>query len=552
MVYDKANNLSFCFQNVWVEIDENSVKPDAGPNSIICESDLFNITEASAPEFAAIKWTTNGTGTFNDPTVVNAVYVPSQSDIANGYAMLTITTTTGCAVASDQMVLTIFKTPVVSAGADAVICETENFQITTNVSSGIQSIEWKTTGTGTFSNPSAQNPIYYPGETDIETGNVELIITGIGAGTCPNVSDTMMLHIERQAIVDAGSDGWICENGDYFLADASVLYSENVLWTTNGTGSFEDAKQINATYKPSAGDVVNGSVILTITNTTTGQCNTSTDNLVLSISQHPTGNAGGNIATCFEQPITINGAKAENASSVHWSTNGTGILENENTISPTYIPGANEIGTINFQLQITGENACAGDTVVDEIELRIYDKLVVDAGADQTIFFNNSTKLAANVEYGSGKYFYSWQPAGAVFDANAKSTETYNLTSTTDFEITVTDANSQCVASDLVTVFVEEEEDNLLNIFNAFSPNNDGVNDKWIIEGIENFPENNVKFFNRWGDKLREFQNYNNVNSVWDGTNEKGNLVPDGTYFYILTITGSKTYTGWVQIRSVQ
>jgi gliding motility-associated-like protein len=328
------------------------------------------------------------------------------------------------------------------------------------------------------------------------------------------------------------------------------MFAEIVTWTTSGTGKFDNPSLVNASYTPSSTDILNGSVVLTITCNQTGQCSSVSDNIVLNISNRPSGNAGGNLATCSGQPITLSETMASNYTSVHWSTNGIGMMENENTLHPTYIPGEGESGTVLFYVQIIGESACASDTIFDEVELTIYKQLLVDAGIDQTIFYSNSTLLSVTVENGSGSYFYNWEPAVLVVDDNAKSTDTYNLTRTTDFEVTVTDANSNCWASDIVTVYVEEDQDLLLKIFNAFSPNNDGVNDVWVIEGIENFPENKVEFFNRWGDKLREFDNYDNINSVWDGTNIRGNLVADGTYYYILTITGVKTYTGWVNIRS--
>ncbi len=136
-----------------------------------------------------------------------------------------------------------------------------------------------------------------------------------------------------------------------------------------------------------------------------------------------------------------------------------------------------------------------------------------------------------------------------VTDDKAKTTSTVNLSATTEFEVMVTDANTGCFAWGSKIIYVEEDEDDLLDIFNAFSPNGDGVNDIWPIRGIENFPANEVKIFNLWGDKIREFKGYNNENIMWDGTNDKGNLVPGGTYYYVISLTGNKSYTGWIHIK---
>ena len=76
---------------------------------------------------------------------------------------------------------------------------------------------------------------------------------------------------------------------------------------------------------------------------------------------------------------------------------------------------------------------------------------------------------------------------------------------------------------------------------NAFSPNNDGTNDRLIIPNLVGcFPNNELVIFNRWGDEVFRQQNYDEEN-LWDGTWQKnGEDVPDGTYFYILTGSGEE------------
>jgi gliding motility-associated-like protein len=225
-------------------------------------------------------------------------------------------------------------------------------------------------------------------------------------------------------------------------------------------------------------------------------------------------------------------------------------LQNANTLKPTYVPGENETGTITLQLIIVGENACAEDTIIDDVQLQIDRDLVINAGDDITVFSNTSAKLAVNIEGGSGMYFYNWQPSMLVTDPYVGYTETRSLSDITNFEITVTDAKTGCIAIDDVTVFVEENPDAIINIFNAISPNGDGLNDNWIIDGIEKFPDNEVLIFNRWGDKVRELLNYNNESVVWHGTGRRDEKLPDGTYYYIVKLNEIKSYSGWVQIRS--
>ena len=85
-----------------------------------------------------------------------------------------------------------------------------------------------------------------------------------------------------------------------------------------------------------------------------------------------------------------------------------------------------------------------------------------------------------------------------------------------------------------------------LVISHTLTPNGDGINDVWLIGGIEDFPDNKVEIFNRWGDQLYKQSHYNNMNVAWNGTNKKNAFLPDGTYFYILEIKGIKAFTGYI------
>ena len=99
---------------------------------------------------------------------------------------------------------------------------------------------------------------------------------------------------------------------------------------------------------------------------------------------------------------------------------------------------------------------------------------------------------------------------------------------------------------DTATVFVVTLCDDL-TVFSGFSPNGDGINDTFVILGIEAFPDNEVTIFNRWGNEVYYQKGYKNEVG-WDGT-WNGNLVPDGTYFYVIDKgDGSKPISGYVQL----
>lgn len=86
-------------------------------------------------------------------------------------------------------------------------------------------------------------------------------------------------------------------------------------------------------------------------------------------------------------------------------------------------------------------------------------------------------------------------------------------------------------------LFIRSSGGNAEMIYNAISPNGDGMNDVFVFEQIERcpemFPDRDIIIFNRWGDILYEASPYNND---WDGTNANGVPIPEGTYYYVLRL----------------
>lgn len=90
-----------------------------------------------------------------------------------------------------------------------------------------------------------------------------------------------------------------------------------------------------------------------------------------------------------------------------------------------------------------------------------------------------------------------------------------------------------------------------LVIYNAVSPNGDGVNDYFFLDGIAACPQNKVEIYNRWGVKVYETSAYDTNGNVFKGYSEgratvaSSEKLPTGTYFYILSFLdetgGTKT-----------
>ncbi|WP_238200667.1 Ig-like domain-containing protein [Capnocytophaga canimorsus] len=98
-----------------------------------------------------------------------------------------------------------------------------------------------------------------------------------------------------------------------------------------------------------------------------------------------------------------------------------------------------------------------------------------------------------------------------------------------------------------------------LNFYNGLSNNEDGTNDGFVIDGIECYPKNKVRIYNRWGVKVFETEGYNNKERLFRGisngrvTVDADKKLPQGTYYYVLEYTDGSNQThseaGWLYIK---
>lgn len=120
-----------------------------------------------------------------------------------------------------------------------------------------------------------------------------------------------------------------------------------------------------------------------------------------------------------------------------------------------------------------------------------------------------------------------WQPSYLAQTPNEQQTYVDPKKTTTFYANVLV---GSCVISTPILVNVLDN----LKIYNTFSPNNDGINDTWTIEGIEKYPNSEVSIFTRWGQRVFFILGYNNE-KAWDGTSN-GKKLESGTYFYTIDL----------------
>jgi gliding motility-associated-like protein len=273
--------------------------------------------------------------------------------------------------------------------------------------------------------------------------------------------------------------------------------------------------------------------------------------MVIHYAPGPIVNAGADQLTCVPIPVSITGAFALHCDSYSWTTAGQGQLSGANTLTPVYTPAAGDSGVVILTLHGYGSGACPFIITNDEARIMVYTALRSGSRHADTIEYNGIDTLSISVSGGSGNYRYTWTPGSLLLNDTAAVPITVNLTYGMLFTLSVQDRVTGCTATDSIFVYVKApvSQENCIVVHNVVTPNGDGFNDRWLIDCIDQYPDNKVEIFNRWGERIRIYTNYNNVDQAWTGTGESGKSVPDGTYYYVIRIPGAETLTGWVLLK---
>ncbi len=379
---------------------------DAGPDQTKCSNNATTTLNGNVSGGATSGSWSGGLGTFSpNNTTLNATYTPTASEISNGSVTLTLTSTSNgnCNSESDQMTIFFTSAPTVDANIDQTVCG-NNADVTLDGSVTVATGGIWSGGGGTFSpDNTTLNAVYTPTSSEIAAGNVTLVLTSTGNGTCNSVSDQMDISISPAPIVNAGGDIHACENNSSVTLAGSVVNCGGGIWS-GGAGSFSpNNTTLNATYTPTASEIANGSVTLTLTSTSYGNCLPVSDNMTIFFDPAPVVNAGVDQTLCANNAsIHLNGSVSI-ASGGQW-TGGLGVFSpDNNTLNAIYTPTSTEIanGSLILHLTSTGNGTC--NSVQDDVQITFTAAPTVDAGIDQTVCANNQdATLVGSVTVASG------------------------------------------------------------------------------------------------------------------------------------------------------
>ena len=232
--------------------------------------------------------------------------------------------------------------------------------------------------------------------------------------------------------------------------------------------------------------------------------------------------SGGTI--CEGEEIAL---RAQGEGQFRW-TPSTGLSD---STSPN--PKAHPIITTYYQVMLTNRYGCKDSA---EVVVRVNPKLRVGAGPDRGMFEGDTLMLQGSV-IGDPLDFY-WLPNQWMNDAKLL----MPIVSPTDnirYTLYATSKLGCPIQQDEVQISVYKK----LRIPNSFSPNGDGIHDRWVIENGNTYPNGSVSVFSRDG-RLVYTAKATAVN--WDGTLQH-KILPVGTYYYVIDLGINRPLvTGWI------
>ncbi|MDN5287977.1 MAG: hypothetical protein JWR38_4251 [Mucilaginibacter sp.] len=217
-----------------------------------------------------------------------------------------------------------------------------------------------------------------------------------------------------------------------------------------------------------------------------------------------------NTTLCSGQAVDLKATFSNGT--VKWSTGETGSQISVKN------PG-------NYTATVTSASGCIDSR---SINVQFFSNPVLSL-PDATLCQFTRQQITLNAPPGFTKYEWNGKQGGDSFTTGSLG----------KVELKVTDLNG-CTASQtiIITSFCTE-----IKMGNTFTPNADGANDTWVIEGLDNSAT--VKIYNRLGSLLFNSRGYT---EPWDGI-YKGSKLPAGTYYYIINAkAGTQVLSGWVCI----
>ncbi|MEM8527410.1 MAG: gliding motility-associated C-terminal domain-containing protein [Bacteroidota bacterium] len=335
--------------------------------------------------------------------------------------------------------------------------------------------------------------------------------------------------------VNAGQDEDLGCNTSTMIGDINPVVGDSIsyIWTLDGQELSESTAQITANSA--------GTYVLTVLNTING-CSASDEVVITQNFQLEIADAGSGETTCDVDSLMLMANLPEGAQGVWTTSSPDARIADAN--SPETLIGRLDRGD-NLFIWTLSTAECpsySADTVIIAVEslpIANNDKAKLGEKEDSVgikviandDLFNVMNWNAEIIDKPSIGTITSFQNGVATFTAAGFTKATDEFT----YEVCSITCPDLC-SSATVTVEIEPKEPRDFDLPNVITANGDGQNDFLefdVLLGGNNFPDNQISIFNRWGDVVYEAKPYNND---WGGIGLDGRELPQGTYYYILRL----------------
>ena len=341
-------------------------------------------------------------------------------------------------------------------------------------------------------------------------------LPNIGIARCRVASNLLTIIIDSIPKPNASAGQPVCVGAPVTLSAANAQF---YTWTgPNGFTAAIASPVINPTTLASQGKYY-------VQVKTSGGC-VALDSAQVIINPLPVAAAGADDSICQGETTTL---KATGGTRYSWiPTTG---LSDPGVPDPIASPAV----TTTYAVQVFDLNNCSS---TDSLVVTVLKKPVADAGPDKKMVAGQT--VALNGSAAGDNISWYWTPPQYIDSVGSLSPV---VSPPIDFTYTlhVSTGNGCGTATDEVFVRVFQK----VTAPNAFSPNGDGINDYWVIDGLDTYPESVTDVFNRYGQRVFHSTGYTRP---WDG-GFNGKPLPTGTYYYIIDRkNGFPLLSGWVFI----
>ena len=326
-----------------------------------------------------------------------------------------------CVAVNSLLNVAIDQAAEVSAGSDAIFCETDIIGLNGSFGGSATSVTWSG-GLGSFSNVNDPLATYTADASEIGTTVTLTLTTDDPSGPCSFESDDVNITINEAATVSVVPDFSACEDGPVTLSGTIGGSATTGTWTIvsgGGTlsGSVIVGNTVTAIYTPVSSDALTTTIFQLETNDPDGigPCASESALLNISIEDAAEADAGIDQTICQGDAAPLLGIVGGSVSTGTWSGGLGTFVPDASTLNAQYIPDASEVGSSVLLTLMTADPVGVCNPVSDQVLINITPAATANAGSDEVICDNEVLNLSQSITLPTATNFSSllWTTLGS-------------------------------------------------------------------------------------------------------------------------------------------